>query len=447
MKKRKRSALPALTADAFADSAVVSSTAPFAASAFLESAGSRERRHARGNWPSHIVAILRGPSSLFGHARDRSNGRRSGGGNNDNSGNDNDDDDDDDDDDESCDEDEREEAETLVRLARTAVEEARSVLSRLAPAATLVEFLPPPSARAPASLSSSSSSSSASSASTASTASPVQQWAHISLARPFSLRRHEIEPFLAALRRCVAAPGSQRAFDVVFGGCRAAWCVLPSEETLEKSGCGKGGDSDDGGNDGGDTKGQTAPHTRSGDDCGDGRGFLALEVASGGGLLAGSGGREELSRLVAAVDAALAEFGRRPYKFTEARGGEKKKKKKKEKHTQNQNHSHQAPSSSSSSLEGAGIDDDDDDDDDDADEAAASPRFHVSVGEVRGLGGGGGAEEGAGVRLPLERPANDHGTAAGAGGGGDALLALFSVTELQVKVGHKRFTVPLRPAM
>ena len=132
--RKRRRLLPKLTAEAFSGSSVVDGSTPFTATSALSNDGTaRDRRHARGNWPSHIGIVLRGPSSLFGGVV-RGHGV------------DNTDEEGDNDDDESLnedvDDDEVEEAETLVRLARSASTEARSVLATVAPGATVTDYFP-----------------------------------------------------------------------------------------------------------------------------------------------------------------------------------------------------------------------------------------------------------------------------------------------------------------
>ena len=94
-----------------------------------------------------------------------------------------------------------------------------------------------------------------------------QDWAHTSLARPFALRKHEIDPFVAALRAALAR------FSAWNLGVGASWRLLPS---LEDSGSREGGE----------------------------RTFLALDIIQG---------RSELLALLAVVDRVLIRFGRPPY--------------------------------------------------------------------------------------------------------------------------------------
>jgi hypothetical protein len=103
-----------------------------------------------------------------------------------------------------------------------------------------------------------------------------RNWAHVSLAKPFALRKHEIEPLLAAL---TAAVGRVPCFDVEVG---PAWGLLPCDPSMTSGG-------------GGSSAGPSPLGAR----C-----FVALDVA---------GGREGLERLVKAVDGSLARFGRPPY--------------------------------------------------------------------------------------------------------------------------------------
>jgi len=120
-------------------------------------------------------------------------------------------------------------------------------------------------------------------------------WAHISLAKPFALRKHEIEPFVAILRDEVKRVP---AFSVSIA---SSWCLLPSDQNTSN------GDSN--------SSAQKAGSGNSDDvyslsEPSSARCFAALDIAKG---LSGSRTAQYLARLVGAVDRALERFGRPPY--------------------------------------------------------------------------------------------------------------------------------------
>lgn len=173
----------------------------------------KERRHAQGNWPSFIHIPL--PSHKTAE------------------------------DEEPC-----EDFTNLCRFAANAAEQARLHLStetspevsagKLRP--ELREYRLQPAGDA--------------------TSSPhLGSWAHVSLARPFALRKHEIEPFIRVLGTSVSQVPS---FEVGVG---ATWNALGDEE-------------------------------------GGGRSFLVLDIVKG---------RSELTALLRACDDTLVRFGRPKY--------------------------------------------------------------------------------------------------------------------------------------
>jgi hypothetical protein len=131
-------------------------------------------------------------------------------------------------------------------------------------------------------------------------------WARVSLARPFALRKHEIEPFVVALRAAVGRvptfvvsvahslrllPNNRGPLLPRTNGNRAT----PSSDApaaAEAGGVGAGGS---------DRSLEAAAGARS---------FAALSIATGG---IGSHAALSLARVVAAVDGALANFWRKPY--------------------------------------------------------------------------------------------------------------------------------------
>jgi len=186
-------------------------------------------------------------------------------------------------------------AQILTKLAREALVNAKAYL----PSVEVQEFFP-----------------------VASTAS----WAHLSLAKPFALRKHEVEPFLAALQ---AAVGQVPSFHI---SVVREWCFLPGDvkgldgaevvlrperrDLSSRSRHNSGSSSS--------SKCAVDPYfqdmvIRRGLADGRRRGFLALELATlkensssskgGGGVVPHAG----LSRLVAAVDGVMKRFGREPY--------------------------------------------------------------------------------------------------------------------------------------
>jgi hypothetical protein len=131
-------------------------------------------------------------------------------------------------------------------------------------------------------------------------------WAHVSLARPFALRKHEIEPFVVALR---AAVGRVPTFGVSVAH---SWRFLPSnhDPVLPRTNGNRAtlsGDAPAAAEAGGVGAGGSA---RSLEAAAGARSFAALSIATGGG---GSHAARSLARVVAAVDGALAKFGRPPY--------------------------------------------------------------------------------------------------------------------------------------
>jgi len=191
-------ALPALTADSLGPS-----KEGFMPST-VSGGGCKVQRHARGNWPSHVFLPL--PPSA-----------------------------------------------RLVNLAVAAVNDAR----RHMPAGVEIKPCfpwPAVGSQGPQGVAEGARNSVASEAST-------PDWAHVSLSKPFFLRRHELDPFEVALRDAVA---DTSPFTIVLAP--HGWTLLGSD------------DKD--------------------------RAFLVLGIEEGA---------EELEELVERVDQALARFGRPPY--------------------------------------------------------------------------------------------------------------------------------------
>jgi len=134
-------------------------------------------------------------------------------------------------------------------------------------------------------------------------------WAHISLAKPFALRKHEIEPFVAMLR---AEVKRLPAFSVSIA---SAWCLLPSDHGLllpHTNGARVTQDTLSGDSTSSTLKANginsvdlSSPSDSSGARC-----FAALELSKD---LSGSHVAHNLARLVEAVDRVLQRFGRPPY--------------------------------------------------------------------------------------------------------------------------------------
>jgi len=166
----------------------------------LTGGGAKEQRHARGNWPSHVYA----PLTV---------------------------------------------TEALLRLAVDAIDDARGQLPEG------LSIKPCFSVRRPGGAGKDGG------GDTWKQQGPEADWAHLSLSRPFSLRRHELEPFEAALRETTA---DMEPFTVVLP--RYKWSLLGSDD-----------------------------HERT---------FLVLDVEEG---------EEELQELVEKVDQAMTRFGRPQY--------------------------------------------------------------------------------------------------------------------------------------
>jgi hypothetical protein len=218
----------------------------------------RSQRHAKGNWPAFIHIPLDGSADKL--------------------------------DDEGV-----SDAQTLTKMAREALVEARAHLSSV----EIQEFFP--------------------------VASAAPWMPHLSLAKPFALRKHEVEPFLAALQ---AAVGQVPSFHI---SVVREWCFLPGDV--------KGLDGAEGvlrperqdlssrsrriANSSSSRKCTVDPYfqdlvIRQGLEGGRRRGFLALELATPKGTSSSSKGDKGvphagLSKLVAAVDGVLKRFGREPY--------------------------------------------------------------------------------------------------------------------------------------
>ena len=196
----------------------------------------RRRRHAQGNWPAFVQCLLPGPLQRVSRPEGeevRIVDRESS-------------------DDEDLEHDLDEEAETLLSLARKTIAHARSIAS-----------LPEICEHFPASRLTVKREGVEESLSRTFKRS---SWGHLSLARPFYMRKHEIEPFRDALQEAV---GQMSAFEVEV---LPDWVLLPSEDP----------DSE--------------------------RSFIALKLADHNG---------DLARLVTSVDSVMARFGRPKY-FTPA---------------------------------------------------------------------------------------------------------------------------------
>jgi len=219
------------------------------------SGDNRTRRHAKGNWPAFVYIPLPGSTSITGI--DGEDGDV---------------------------EDENDllgEARIVSRLAR----EASSQAGKLLPSIAIQGSFPCASTNGIVE----------------SSHTQCCSWAHMSIAKTFALRKHEIEPFLVTLREAV---GEVPAFHVTISD---EWCFLPSEV------------------EGRDGKGAVIrPQlTKTGDSMstdksfqqrvmldgltGGRRGFLALDVTET------ESGKTGLSKLVAAVDNVMQRFGKEKY--------------------------------------------------------------------------------------------------------------------------------------
>ena len=378
MRKRK---LPPIENSTFLGSTVIDGEAPFTATVVRNGKrDERDRRHARGNWPSHIMIVLRGPEALFGRARNNTVQRlESDVGKSskhitieDEEGDD--------------DEEEHEEAKALYHFAQVTSNEAMSAIKKIAPAAILTPHFP---------IESTSEDLTAIDVVAADydVKSSDTRWAHISLSRPFSLQKHEIEPFVNTLHRSLSGPGCPRAFDVFIG---REWCILPSEAAMKKncesSEAGNAvtekNNSTDCSSGNADSSDISKNNTHLNDDT---RGYLTLEIQQNA-----ESGDDKLLSLVRAVDAALKEFGRPPF--------------------------------------------------------FSPPRFHVSVAHIDGIDP---------AILPFECSNQELDGSIlskelSSGSGSAALpstedsgspaceLAMFTVNELEVRIGHIRYIIPLR---
>ena len=121
-------------------------------------------------------------------------------------------------------------------------------------------------------------------------------WGHISLAKPFALRKHEIEPFVAMLR---AEVKRVPAFSVSVA---SSWCLLPSDQNTSNGDCNSSTQKAGSGNSDDAYSSLSGPSSA--------RCFAALDIAKG---LSGSHTAQNLARLVGAVDRTLERFGRPPY--------------------------------------------------------------------------------------------------------------------------------------
>jgi len=222
-------------------------------------------------------------------------------------------------------------------------------------------------------------------------------WAHVSLAKPFALRKHEIEPLLAAL---AAAVGLVPAFDIVVG---KAWGLLPSDPTSDGGG---GGGSSSSRRGEARTPAPRPPPGHSPPPLG-ARCFVYLDVVAG---------REGLGQLVSAADGALARFGKPPY-FTPAL----------------------LHVTVAEVAAGHGA-------------AALAPLRAAAAFSGQRLGAGSSSGCSSGGRGGNGDDGADSGGGNGSGGRNDASdrertadgdVAVFRVTEIELKAGHHRFPVKL----